>query len=426
MDITENNTVRASRRPTALLVIAGVLAMALAGSASAAKVRFEVGTFGSAAQPTFSNPGGIAIDRSTGDLLVIDISPDGAGTIRRFNPDGTPDNFSALGTNVIDAGEGGGGKACGEEPASCDKTPQNGFSFHTYAGTDQIAIDNSGTATDGNIYVTQGSTNGGGVITRAVDIFASTGKYLGQLTGAGDDSFGSFEGRNQFSPCGVAVGGNGDVFVGGGGDERIFKFKPTANPPINDDFTESFETGRTTCGLTVSGSSIFAVSYYAGEGQERLFKLSANDGTLEAVIPIQDGGTGPLATDPSNGHVFLMGVEYDASGDVVSSARGVGPVRDANGVAVQSSSSIYISGRTSVRVFGPTVSIPDVTTRPATITGDTSVRLEGTVNADGVPVEECFFEYGKGNAVASHLNKRCLARRRRRKSAPAKKTSISI
>jgi hypothetical protein len=115
--------------------------MALAMPAGASKTHPFKETFGSAAQPSFGDPRGIAIDQSTGDILVMDT--DSPPSIKRFKPDGTPDNFSVLGTNAID-GRGAG-----------DLTPQSGLGFAS-PGESQIAVDNSGGATDGNIYVTQG------------------------------------------------------------------------------------------------------------------------------------------------------------------------------------------------------------------------------------------------------------------------------
>ena len=81
-----------------VLTCALVVGLVLSAQAFAAQHPF-LETFGSAAQPTFANAEGIAVDQATGDLLVIDA---GAGTISRFKPDGMPANFSALGTNVID------------------------------------------------------------------------------------------------------------------------------------------------------------------------------------------------------------------------------------------------------------------------------------------------------------------------------------
>src|SRR6185312_3212233 len=52
------------------------------------------------------------------------------------------------------------------------------------------------------------------------------------------------------------------------------------------------------------------------------------------------------------------------------------------------------AGPTPLRVYGPVVTLPDVTTGGATITGNPTATLEGTVDPDGTPLEECVFEYG--------------------------------
>jgi hypothetical protein len=59
-----------------LLALAALLALAVslasAASASAAQTHPFLETFGSAAQPTFTEPEGLAVDQSNGDVLVID------------------------------------------------------------------------------------------------------------------------------------------------------------------------------------------------------------------------------------------------------------------------------------------------------------------------------------------------------------------
>ena len=101
--------------------------LALAAPASASYQRPFVEVFGSAEEPTFEWPSLLAVDPSTGDLLVGDYN---ASSISRFKPNGEPDPFPALGTNVIDGKGGPGGQrrnAQKPEPDSCDKTPQNGI-----------------------------------------------------------------------------------------------------------------------------------------------------------------------------------------------------------------------------------------------------------------------------------------------------------
>src|SRR3954452_11248871 len=169
-----------------LLCVVAVLLL-FAAPASAKKTHLLLETFGSASQPAFLDSASLAVDQSNGDLLVMDSR---ANTISRFKPNGEPDPFTALGTNVIDAKKGVGAKACAEEPASCDLNPEHpGFSTGGFPGEAEIAVDNSGTVTDGDIYVTQ--------FTGYVDVFAPDGHFLGQLTAAGGSGFEHV--------CGVAV-----------------------------------------------------------------------------------------------------------------------------------------------------------------------------------------------------------------------------
>ena len=307
--------------PLTALLAALVLLLAVAAPAQAKQIRVPQGAFGTAAQPSFGNPQVIATDPATGDLLVFDISND---TISRFHPDGTPDDFSALGTNVID---GAGGGDCATVAASCDQTPQNGLlddGQFTYLGV-QIAIDRSGTATDGDIYINQ-LFNGN----KLIDVFAADGHYLGQLTAAGATAFSS--------PDGVAVDAAGALYVsnsvGTGAptavSNAVIKFDPSANPPLNSDFTPPIfpftQPASIAAGAGPSAGSLFLE--YSGS-TERLAKVDATTGALDYVIdPDPEGsGTGASlspAVNPSNGHLFAaknvstagihLVTEYDASG----------------------------------------------------------------------------------------------------------------
>jgi sugar lactone lactonase YvrE len=253
-------------------------------------------TFGSVNQPAFGNPAGMAVDQSSGDLLVIDTS---AGTVSRWHADGTASNFSALGTNVID-GAGGAGS---------DKTPQEGLSFGG-AGEIQIAVDNSGTVTDGDIYVTQG---GQGLI----DIFSQSGEYLGQLTKTNT-------GTPFSEPCGVAVDPSGAVYIGDYGN-RVRKFRPSANPPIDGDNVANFNSSSpctVAAGAGPSAGLIF-IGQYGGQVTKRdstsgglqealreVFTFDATDPGNVTPVPgghfvVGGGGLAGLAVAPDTGNVYV-------------------------------------------------------------------------------------------------------------------------
>jgi hypothetical protein len=364
-----------------------VAALVLAGPASATKTRFFVETFGSAAQPTFVNSNGLALDPSNGDLLVIDTGGGAskAGTVSRYRADGTPDPFSALGTNVID-GKGTG--QCPTIPADCDQTPQNGYSFHVYSDWQQVVVDHSGTATDGNIYV---SALSGGVFSDFIDVFASDGHFLGQLTAAG--------GTPLEDVCGLAVDSGGNIYLAGwrqAGEKspegRIDKFDPSANPPLNTDHVATFATPEVVCRLAAGtgpgAGTIFGDLFYnyAGGG---VVKLDADDGAIEGVIP----QSGTPSVDPVSGHVFVGGHEFDAGGNSELSSFNVASNTGFGTASNGAIDRVYVTAGNKVNVLGPIVTIPGVATGTFEVIGDTSIRVKGTVTPDGEALTECFFEY---------------------------------
>jgi hypothetical protein len=360
------------RKPGLLLVCLAACVAALAvvvGSASASKSHPFKEIFGSAAQPTITTPRSVAVDQSSGDVLVMQASS--PPSIKRYNPDGTPHNFSALGTNVIDGKEGP------------DATPQAGLSFAS-ASESQIAIDNSGGVTDGDIYVTQGSPN-------RINIFASTGAYLGQLSAAGATSFAE--------ACGVAVDPSGAVYVGDY-SSGIKKFVPAANPVVNADHTATFTTTTQPCTLA-AGAGATAGFLFPAQYNGAIRKIDSATGELKYTVSSDSHTT--VSVDPTSGHVYgATGSnikEFDASG--AGSASALSATKLANtvqGVAVRGSSGdIFVtrSGSSNVEVFGSTIlTFPDVVTTAVSNNTGVHATLNGTVNPDGLELDECFFEWG--------------------------------
>ncbi len=372
---TRSGASKAKRLVLPAAVLALVLAFAVP-QASALKFHAFKEVFGSAAQPSFEARA-IAIDQSTGDVLVMD-KTDGTSTVKRFSTDGTADSFSALGTNTID-GQGGP-----------DTTPQNGLEFGG-SSESQIAVDNSGTATDGNIYVTQGFPN-------LINVFSSTGTYLGQLTAAGATDFSE--------ACGVAVDSTGAVYVGDS-SAGIHKFVPAANPPLNADHVATFTTTTQPCTLA-AGAGPTAGFLFPTQYEGPISKIDSSTGELKYTV--SSGFHVTVAVNPVSGHVYGAGStieEFDASGASPTAVTNSSVAGAKQGLAVRGSSGdVYVAVAPTttdkIQILSGAVSTsPDVTTTAATGVTDTAATLNGTVNPDGEATSECLFEWGLTTAYGN-------------------------
>lgn len=309
-------------------------------------------------EPSFDEAQGLAFDQQSGDLLVIDRP---AGTLSRFHADGTPDEFEALGSNVI-----------------------SGFGFSTFAdpGEVQVAVDESGGATKGNIYVTEPET-------KVVSIFSSRGELLGQLTQSSEGSL------NE--PCGVAVDPSGDVYVGDFSG-HIYKYEPSGNPVVNTDNVANFaypEDCALVAGVGPSTGFIFPIKFHS-----KVAKLDIAAGEEKYVVD-----PGPTTTDTINsasGRLLTASgkevKEFDVSGGgAAEKLSSFSLPSEAMGIAVDAASGdVYVSrvGSSQIEVFGPAVTVPKPMTKEATEIGTSAAILNGTVNPEGKSLTECFFEWG--------------------------------
>jgi sugar lactone lactonase YvrE len=383
-------------RPTTRLgvVLASVLLAGLClapAQASAAGTRPFLGTFcepsgiGTApCSPTFTTPAGLAVDQSTGDVYVIDVANK---TVSRYDKEGNPVKFSALAANVIDGHAG-----------EADATPQ-GEILKNIGGPNapnelEVAIDNSGGATKGNIYVTNSQN-------KLIDVFASSGAFLGQLSEFKEGPLA--EGAAQpfkTAACGVAVDPGGNVYVSDFGNGNVHKYTPAGAFPTNADNKANYTT-TTPCALA-AGAGPTAGFLFATRYKNVVSKIdSEGAGEGETKYTVSSGDNTTVAVNPANGRVLAASgkeaKEFDASGPTeageVSSVTVAEKVR---GIAVNGTSgNLFLTRQesTQVEVFGPAVTVPDVVTKAASEVGTESATLTGTINPNGAEVTECLFEY---------------------------------
>ena len=364
-----------SRMVLAVVLLAVACMVVGVASASAALVHPLVGSFGSG---SLSNPQAVAVDQSSGDVYVLDV---GTASIVRFDATGKPANFSALSSNVLDGAAG------------ADLTPEGSFSFDSNSAA-QVAVDNSGGATDGYVYVANSFAG-------VVDVFAATGAYVGEITDAGAEVLMGGE------ACGVATDPSGNVYLSYFG-AHIDKFIPIDANPAHDTFVAPQLTAlNQNCNVAVDGGGkVYASTWETGPLTE-FDSLGASSGSeVDAV-------SRAVAVDPVNDEVYVdegdKVAQFAAGGATRTGQSGVGTLSGSSyGVAVRhSTGDLYVSdagatGGPVIDEFGPAIDIPVPSASNDAPSGVTTsgATFSGTVNPGGSdPLSDTHwrFEYSTDN-----------------------------
>ena len=368
-----------------------VLAMGAGATPALAETHSFQFSFGS-----FTNPNGIAVEESTGDVYVADIA---TNTISKFDANGNPVEFSALHSNAL----------------SGSATPAGSFSFPSVPGTPAaIAVDNSKSTSDpsrGDLYVMDAGHN-------VIDKFSSDGTYLSQVTGPFAEGL-----------VGLAFTSNGDLQVAVRVTRSVDEYDQLEedvdlfdNSTTNDllkqqegsvryDRSESDESPEDSFVASPAGD------YYT------LFGCGCAEKFGQTLIGLGRVDNGPgdiaMAVDPMSGHLYVDDqssvVEWDTGGldgyDYPHDTEDVGTGAEASsfgslqltaspaqqgGIAVNGSNGeIYVSNPADGKVYAFASYTPGVTAATATRVTQTGVTLQGSIDPRGVPITSCEFEYEK-------------------------------
>jgi hypothetical protein len=338
---------------------------------------------------------GAAVDNSSGasstDVYVGTIAGagegEGEGTIYKFAAAGKYAGVTIQGT----------GTPAGSLPLA------NGIG----SPTGGIAVDGSAGAGKGNVYVAD-------VVHNVVDRFSEAGVYQCQITGEGVASGSECDGSAQgatpsFTPTGIAVGSNGDLYVANPSAKAIDKFGPSG------------ELLGAIAGAAITHPTMIAVGSngdlyvlngggldVAGTEVVRLAEAGVLTSTLGTPNPIG------LATDPADGHVYVVEQkneetsriwEFDAQAhqlDIVGSEHlEFGQLSLAvNATSGRLYASTLIIG--GVVMFSGDQIIPNATTNAATNVTASSAALNGEVDpAGGGDITSCQFEYGTSTSYGN-------------------------
>jgi hypothetical protein len=348
------------------MLVASALLVQMAAAvvpAGAAVTHPYLRSFGS-----FTSPQSLAVDQATGDVYVLDAGTSTGSApqlVARFDADGNPSPFAAVGSNVLDGGN----------------TVYGHFSFGVGA-TAQVAVDHSGGVTDGTVYIAS-STDG------IVYQYDRSGMLLGRLEGTGTP-YGGFA-----TLSGVAVSPTGTLYVAGHAYMRLTRLVPAGSGPITDPDYDAQITDLQPGNLAAgSAGDVYAVSapdYLNALVPSALTKYAPSAfGQSAPAGTVIDPSVLSVAVNPSNDDVYADNgtkiSRYDATGASLGTV-GANRFAKSAGVAINGTSGrLYASDIATgkVSMFGPLTTMPDVTTGAATALEPTTATVAGTVNAQGV------------------------------------------
>lgn len=376
-----------------VLVLLAVFLSFAAGDAQAARVhQLEISETLPNNEALFS----VAVNSTTHHIYVGGHSTDGSGHVAVYNLD----------------------ENAQPDPLHPELTGASAFEPFS------IAVDNSGGAHAGDIYVVSLATlenpeanvqqfNPGGEAT-AVRVTKSAIPANGTPQAGG---LPPVVNDGNFSPRDVAVDGSGNVFVTDSSARAIDVFSPAGVflRQIGSALSVGFPN------IAIDWSNL----YVAIPGEQ-------NDGALSPGLTELDAATGecvqvgcaPIDTTPSiavavdraAGTIFTTGFtgateyqgrlnEYDASSGALIGTTQAAALRTPGAVAVDEASGRVIVADSidrTVEIFGPVEIVPDVKTLAPEDRTDHSVTLKGEIGAADVPSATCTFQYVDAAAFQAH------------------------
>jgi len=311
----------------------------------------------------FGQAAAVGVDQGTGESYVEDAA---AGAVYKFDSQHHPVAFTGVNVNI-------------------EGSKLKGFEFRP---------------TESELAVSPASHDWYGVNngTNTIRAFQSDGTPAEFTEGPG-------KGTNEISGigevCGVAVDSAGDIYAGVF-THGVYVFSPAG------ELLASFEAEHA-CKLAVDSGGRVYVNAFNGPVTRFTpseFPVSASTEYTAAAAPVDPNESHGVAVSPATNDVYVDEhtevVEYNQAGEHVLTfpvGGEPGALEFPQGIAVSvfgGAEKIYVpdlEGKHQVEVFKSVV-LPGVETQPASEVSETALTLHGSVSSEGVPVSECFFEYG--------------------------------
>jgi hypothetical protein len=315
-------------------------------------------------------PVGVAVDQSSGDIYVAEMSTDlfnfQPGEVEQLSPNGTPtagspfgtggqDIFVAVAVNPLNEGiyayqgesETPAGHKGTSELSAFSSTGALGGSFpvaNSLAGT--IAVDATG-----KVFVPSSEAG-------SIQAFDSSGTLTSTIT------CGNCPGGDFSEPAAVAFDSSGDLYVvERGGEERVIELEPSAGGYVYARTIQS-EVGATAIAIDVSDDDIFVGDLASGK-----YHVVAYDSAGHAFDDFAAGLATQFSLVPAQGQLAVNSTTHD----------------------------LYLTspGGSQVRVLERIASIPAPTESAAAPNpvGQVTATLRASVNPKGHVLTTCEFQY---------------------------------
>jgi sugar lactone lactonase YvrE len=312
----------------------------------------------------FQTPIGVAIDQASGDVYVAD---SGSARVQKFDSHGT--FIAAWGWGVTD------GVAQSEVCTSTCQAGIVGSGAGQFSNPTSIAVDSSGGASAGDVYVGDQNNN-------VISKFDTNGNFLATIDGS-TSTTGHFA-----ALTGVAVDQSGNLWAIDTSTDNVYEFDATGT------FVQQWADGYGTTSSIAVDSTTNAVYLIRGTQATERWTLTGGN---ETVI---DSGLGvALGVDPVNGNLFVSHSSdvavYDSTNASITDF--TLSTSNAQGLAFGSSAGdLYVSDATAdtVTIYGPptTPGPPLVFSESATNVSDTGATLDTTIVPFGLDTT-CQFQY---------------------------------
>lgn len=355
---------------------------------------------------------GIAVNQETGAIYLADT---GNRRVDEFDAEG---NFvRAFGWGV----ETGAAELQVCTSTTGCRTGISGSSPGEFEEPTFIAVDNSGTASQGDVYVADSRR-------RTITKFNPDGTLVGSWgnqgpAGAADGQLGNFSAFTPSFPTGIlggiAVGSTGDLWLLASteiysGNGEMLEF--TAAGGLADTWSLP-GLGLIVGGIAVDSSGDIYVPNFTdvlaltSAGVE-IGSVESSSSNTEAFTGLAVDSGGDLYTDHGNpqeqGHGTHINHFAPATCDPAAAECtpaevfgtreevAAGRLTDAQALAVGPAHLVYAIERKAAKILAyKQVVQPDVTTGEVSNLAQSTVTLNGEVDPDGVELSECYFEYGE-------------------------------